>query len=128
MPTRTIGGQSESGEARVRPPRTRSFGFVRRLAGFNFTEVQSAAHEGLKVTTLVFAEGSWTLEEPSERMLQGRTFGTDLGTVRGIFGYGAAFDRWEGAASRWWCRLMATKLRSPSASSSSKGSCQRQVT
>jgi len=51
-------------------------------AGFNFMEMQSAARDGVKITTVVFAEGSWTMEEPNERMLYGRTFGTDLGTVR----------------------------------------------
>ena len=28
------------------------------------------------------AEGSWTMEETNERMLYGRTFGTDMGEVR----------------------------------------------
>ena len=51
-------------------------------AGFHFLEMQSAAREGLKITTVVFAEGSWTMEEPNERMLWGRTFGTRMGTVR----------------------------------------------
>lgn len=51
-------------------------------AGFNFMEMQSAAREGLKITTIVFAEGSWTMEEPNERLLYGRTFGTAMGTVR----------------------------------------------
>jgi len=51
-------------------------------AGFNFMEMQSAAREGLKITTIVFAEGSWTMEEPNERLLFGRTFGTEMGTVR----------------------------------------------
>jgi acetolactate synthase I/II/III large subunit len=51
-------------------------------AGFNFMEMQSAAREGLKVTTVVFAEGSWTMEEPNEQMIWGRTFGTAMGTVR----------------------------------------------
>ena len=51
-------------------------------AGFNFMEMQSAAREGLKVRTVVFAEGSWTMEEPNERMLFGKTFGTEMGTVR----------------------------------------------
>ncbi len=51
-------------------------------AGFNFMEMQSAAREGVKVTTIVFAEGSWTMEEPNERMIYGRTFGTAMGTVR----------------------------------------------
>jgi len=51
-------------------------------AGFHFMEMQSAAREGVKVTTIVFAEGSWTMEELNERMLYGRTFGTAMGTVR----------------------------------------------
>jgi acetolactate synthase-1/2/3 large subunit len=51
-------------------------------AGFNFMEMQSAAREGLDVTVVVFAEGSWTMEEPNERMLYGRTFGTAMGEVR----------------------------------------------
>jgi acetolactate synthase-1/2/3 large subunit len=51
-------------------------------AGFNFMEMQSAARERLPLTTIVFAEGSWTMEEPNERLRYGRTFGTDQGTVR----------------------------------------------
>jgi acetolactate synthase-1/2/3 large subunit len=51
-------------------------------AGFNFMEMQSAARENLALTTVVFAEGSWTMEEPNERMLYGRTYGTAMGTVR----------------------------------------------
>jgi acetolactate synthase-1/2/3 large subunit len=51
-------------------------------AGFHFMEMQSAAREGLKLTTVVFAEGSWTMEEPNEQMLYGRTFGTKMGAVR----------------------------------------------
>lgn len=51
-------------------------------AGFNFMEMQSAAREGLDLTTVVFAEGAWTMEEPSELMQYGRTFGTEMGEVR----------------------------------------------
>jgi acetolactate synthase-1/2/3 large subunit len=51
-------------------------------AGFNFMEMQSAAREKLPITTVVFAEGSWTMEEPSELMAYGRTFGTEMGEVR----------------------------------------------
>jgi len=51
-------------------------------AGFNFMEMQSAARDAVKITTIVFAEGSWTMEEPNERMLYGQTFGTTQGTVR----------------------------------------------
>jgi acetolactate synthase-1/2/3 large subunit len=51
-------------------------------AGFNFMEMQSAAREGLRLTAIVFAEGSWTMEEPSELATYGRTFGTEMGNVR----------------------------------------------
>lgn len=51
-------------------------------AGFHFMEMQSAVREGAAVKTVVFAEGSWTMEEPNEQMLYGRTFGTTMGTVR----------------------------------------------
>ena len=51
-------------------------------AGFNAMELQSAARERLKITVVVCAEGSWTMEIPNERMLYGTTFGTDMGTVR----------------------------------------------
>jgi acetolactate synthase-1/2/3 large subunit len=51
-------------------------------AGFNFMEMQSAAREGLRFTTVVCAEGSWTMEEPNELMTWGRTFGTEQGEVR----------------------------------------------
>ena len=51
-------------------------------AGFNFMEMQSAARERLRITTVVLAEGSWTMEEPSELMGYGRTFGTEMGEVR----------------------------------------------
>jgi acetolactate synthase-1/2/3 large subunit len=51
-------------------------------AGFNIMEMQSAAREGLAVTTVVFAEGSWTMEEPNELDLYGTTFGTAQGEIR----------------------------------------------
>jgi len=51
-------------------------------AGFNFMEMQTAAREGVKIRTIVCAEGSWTMEEPNERRLYGKTFGTEMGTVR----------------------------------------------
>jgi acetolactate synthase-1/2/3 large subunit len=51
-------------------------------AGFHFMEMQSAARDGVPVTVVVCAEGSWTMEEPNERLLYGRTFGTAMGTVR----------------------------------------------
>jgi acetolactate synthase-1/2/3 large subunit len=51
-------------------------------AGFHVMEMQSAAREGAKITTIVCAEGSWSMEVPNEQMLYGRTFGTEMGTVR----------------------------------------------
>jgi acetolactate synthase-1/2/3 large subunit len=51
-------------------------------AGFHVMEMQSAAREGAKLTTVVFAEGSWSMEVPNEQMLYGRTFGTEMGSVR----------------------------------------------
>ena len=51
-------------------------------AGFNIMEMQSAAREGVKIVTVVFAEGSWTMEEPGELLNYGRTFGTDQGEIR----------------------------------------------
>jgi acetolactate synthase-1/2/3 large subunit len=51
-------------------------------AGFNFMEMQSAAREGLRIVTVVFAEGSWSMEVPSQLLAYGRTFGTEMGSVR----------------------------------------------
>lgn len=51
-------------------------------AGFNIMEMQSAAREKLAITTIVFAEGSWTMEEPNELALYGKTFGTAQGEIR----------------------------------------------
>jgi acetolactate synthase-1/2/3 large subunit len=51
-------------------------------AGFHFMEMQSAVRENAKVTVVVFAEGAWSMEIPNERMLYGRSFGTEMGTVR----------------------------------------------
>lgn len=51
-------------------------------AGFNIMEMQTARREGVKVTTIVMAEGNWTMEEPNEIALYGRTFGTELGVIR----------------------------------------------
>jgi acetolactate synthase-1/2/3 large subunit len=45
-------------------------------------ELQPAAREQVKVTVVVFAEGSWSMEVPNEQMLYGRTFGTEMGEVR----------------------------------------------
>jgi len=51
-------------------------------AGFHFMEMQSAARERAKITVIVFAEGSWSMEVPNAHMLYGRSFGTEMGTVR----------------------------------------------
>lgn len=51
-------------------------------AGFNIMEMQTAAREGLAVTTVVMAEGSWTMEELNELDLYGQTYGTHQGDIR----------------------------------------------
>ncbi|MBK5232628.1 MAG: thiamine pyrophosphate-binding protein [Thermoleophilia bacterium] len=51
-------------------------------AGFNIMEMQSAAREDVAVITIVFADGAWTMEEPNELALYGRTFGTEQGDIR----------------------------------------------
>jgi acetolactate synthase-1/2/3 large subunit len=51
-------------------------------AGFNIMEMQSAARENLKLTTIVFTDGSWTMEESNQLMLYARTFGTEQGPIR----------------------------------------------
>ncbi|MBJ7458744.1 MAG: thiamine pyrophosphate-binding protein [Thermoleophilaceae bacterium] len=51
-------------------------------AGFNIMEMQSAAREQLNITTVVLAEGSWTMEEPNELALYRKTFGTAQGEIR----------------------------------------------
>jgi acetolactate synthase-1/2/3 large subunit len=44
--------------------------------------MQTAAREGVAITVVVLAEGSWTMEEPNELDLYGRTFGTRQGEIR----------------------------------------------
>jgi acetolactate synthase I/II/III large subunit len=51
-------------------------------AGFNVMELQTAAREGIEITVIVCAEGSWTMEELNERQLYGTTFGTAQGEIR----------------------------------------------
>jgi acetolactate synthase-1/2/3 large subunit len=51
-------------------------------AGFNMMEMQTAAREGIPLTVIVFAEGAWTMEEPNELALYGKTFGTAQGDIR----------------------------------------------
>ncbi len=51
-------------------------------AGFHFMEMQSAAREGIDFTTVVCAEGEWTMEMPNELMQWGKTFGTSQGKIR----------------------------------------------
>jgi acetolactate synthase-1/2/3 large subunit len=64
-------------------------------------EMQSAARETLAITTIVFAEGSWTMEEPNELALYGKTFGTAQGEIRwdlvaqGLGCHGQYVDRIE---------------------------------
>jgi acetolactate synthase I/II/III large subunit len=70
-------------------------------AGFNIMEMQSAAREKLAITTIVFAEGSWTMEEPNELALYGKTYGTAQGEIRwdlvaqGLGCHGQYVDRIE---------------------------------
>ena len=51
-------------------------------AGFNIMELQTAAREGIDITVIVCAEGSWTMEELNELQLYGTTFGTAQGEIR----------------------------------------------
>ncbi len=51
-------------------------------AGFYIMEMQSAVRENAKITTVVFAEGAWTMEEPNELARYGKTFGTKSGPIR----------------------------------------------
>jgi len=51
-------------------------------AGFHFMEMQAAARDNIKIVTIVFAEGAWTMEEPNELMRYGKTFGTSQGAIR----------------------------------------------
>lgn len=73
-------------------------------AGFNIMEMQSAARDSIPVITVVFAEGSWTMEEPNERALFGKTFGTDQGEIRwdlvaeGLGCHGEYVDELDGLA------------------------------
>lgn len=70
-------------------------------AGFNIMEMQTAARENLDITVIVFAEGSWTLEEVNELMRYGKTFGTQQGEIRwdvvaqGLGCHGQYVDRLE---------------------------------
>jgi acetolactate synthase-1/2/3 large subunit len=70
-------------------------------AGFNVMELQSAARDGIDITVIVFAEGSWTMEEINERQLYGTTFGTAQGEIRwdlvaqGLGCHGEYVDRIE---------------------------------
>lgn len=51
-------------------------------AGFYCMELETAVREGAKITVVVFADSSWSMEVPNQRMLYGRTFGTEMGKVR----------------------------------------------
>lgn len=51
-------------------------------AGFNVMELETAAHQGVKITVVVMAEGQWTMEIPNEVARWGRDFGTGMGEVR----------------------------------------------
>ena len=53
-------------------------------AGFNIMEMQVAARDGVKITTIVMAEGEWTMEIPNEMARYGVTFGTAWARYAGI--------------------------------------------
>lgn len=83
-------------------------------AGFHFMEMQSAAREGAKVTVVVFAEGSWSMEIPNEQMLYGKNFGTEMGTVRwDVVGQGLGC---EGFYAETLARVEAALARARAAS------------
>jgi len=51
-------------------------------AGFHFMELQSAVRQRTKTITIVFSEGSWSMEVPNEEARYGKTFGTEMGPIR----------------------------------------------
>ena len=51
-------------------------------AGFNVMELQTAVREGVDVTVIVCAEGSWTMEEPNELQLYERRSAIGQGEIR----------------------------------------------
>lgn len=51
-------------------------------AGFHFMELQSAVRQRVKTITVVFSEGSWSMEVPNEEARYGKTFGTEMGPIR----------------------------------------------
>lgn len=51
-------------------------------AGFHYMELLSAVREGVKITVVVFSEGSWSMEVPNEQIRYGKTFGTEMGDIR----------------------------------------------
>ena len=65
--------------------RSRAARWTRRSSEISFPAVLVTRIRPLslaKITTVVMAEGSWSMEVPNEQMLYGRTFGTEMGTVR----------------------------------------------
>ena len=56
--------------------------FTSRRVVARRTQAAKTGGVDFPTTTIVFAEGSWTMEEPNERLLYGRTFGTAMGAVR----------------------------------------------
>lgn len=51
-------------------------------AGYHVMEMQTAAREKIKVTTVVFADGQWSMERINASERWGRTFGTAIGPIR----------------------------------------------
>jgi acetolactate synthase-1/2/3 large subunit len=51
-------------------------------AGYHVMEMQTAAREKIKVTTVVFADGQWSMERINATERWGRTYGTAIGPIR----------------------------------------------
>ena len=85
-------------------------------AGFNIMELQTAAREGVDITVIVFAEGSWTMEELNERQLYGTTFGTAQGEIR----WDLVAQGWVAAASMWTASTTSTARCSAAANTAAR--------
>ena len=66
-------------------------------AGFNIMELQTAAREGVDLTVVVFAEGSWTMEEINELAASEPPSGRRRARSAGTW----LPPAWDAAASTW---------------------------
>jgi acetolactate synthase-1/2/3 large subunit len=51
-------------------------------AGYHVMEMQTAVREKIKVTTVIFSDGQWSMERINATERWGRTFGTAIGPIR----------------------------------------------